>query len=203
MSDPRPVVLVHGLGDTPHLFRRLIQRLDQAQIPVSAPHLPHRLGATPLRLLAAQLDRHIQARWGDQEIDLLGFSMGGVISRIWLQDLGGAARCRRFISVGSPQRGTVTAQWIPPWLMAGVADMKRGSALLNHLNAHRAALDGVDCTSFFCRWDLMVMPGWQAVLPVGERRAVPVLTHAQLIHHPRAIALLMASLDSGRCGGET
>ena len=196
-------MLVHGLGDTPHLFRRLIQRLDQAQIPVSAPHLPHRLGATPLRLLAAQLDRHIQARWGDQEIDLLGFSMGGVISRIWLQDLGGAARCRRFISVGSPQRGTVTAQWIPAWLMAGLADMKRGSALLNRLNAHPAGLDGVDCISFFCRWDLMVMPGWQAVLPGGEQRAIPVLTHAQLIHHPRAIALLMASLRSGGCGGET
>jgi triacylglycerol lipase len=49
----------------------------------------------------------------------------------------------------------------------------------------------------------MVMPGWQAVLPVGERREIPVLTHAQLIHHPRAIALLMESLDSGGCGGET
>ncbi len=189
-------MLVHGLGDTPDVFWRLIQRLDQDQIPVSAPNLPHRLGVTPLRMLAAQLDRHIQARWGDQVVDLLGFSMGGVIGRIWLQDLGGASRCRRFISVGSPQRGTFTAQWIPRCMFAGLADMKRGSALLNHLNTTLASLDAVECTSFFCRWDLMVMPGWQAVLPVGAQRAIPVLTHAQLISNPRAIDLLIASLQS-------
>jgi len=187
-------VLVHGLGDTPHLFRHLIQRLDQAQIPFQAPHLPHRLGATPLRVLADQLAQHIQARWGDQEVDLLGFSMGGVISRIWLQDLGGAARCRRFISVGSPQQGTFTAQWIPRRLFAGLADMKRGSDLLNHLNGNVATLDNVTCTSFFCRWDLMVLPGWEAVLPVGQHRQIPVLTHARLMSDPRAMDLVMASL---------
>lgn len=187
-------MLVHGLWDTPRLFGRLVRRLDQARIPVLAPFLPHRFGAVPLRVLADQLDQQIQAQWGDQEVDLLGFSMGGVIGRIWLQDLGGAARCRRFFSVGSPQRGTYTAQWIPRWMFAGLADMKRGSDLLTHLNANVADLDGVLCTSFFCRWDLMVVPGWQAVLPVGDQQAIPVLTHQQLMAHPRALDGLMTAI---------
>ena len=38
--------------------------------------------------------------------------------------------------------------------------------------------------------DLMVLPGWRAVLPRGPREALPVLTHRQLMHHPRAIARL-------------
>lgn len=194
MNDPRPLVLVHGLWDTPHLFWQLARRLHQQHIPVLVPHLPHRLGAVPLRVLARQLDEHILARWGDQEVDILGFSMGGVISRIWLQDLGGAQRCRRFISVGSPQQGTYTAQWIPRWLFAGLADMKRGSDLLNHLNADPSALATVSCTSFFCRWDLMVFPGWQAVLPVGARDEIPVWTHQQLMSHPDALEMLMTTI---------
>ena len=87
----RPLVLVHGLWDTPHLFRRLVRLLEEHQVPLLVPHLPHRLGAVPLRTLAEQLDDHIRQRWGsDVEVDLLGFSMGGIIGRVWLQQLDGA-----------------------------------------------------------------------------------------------------------------
>ena len=93
----RPLVLVHGLLDTPRLFSRLERRLEGQDRPVLSPHLPHRFGAIPLRKLAHQLDGLIQERWGPKTpIDLLGFSMGGVIARIWLQEFGGAKRTHRF-----------------------------------------------------------------------------------------------------------
>ena len=191
----RPLVLVHGLLDTPRLFSRLERRLESHPRPVLSPHLPHRFGATPLRVLAKQLDELIQDHWGaETPLDLLGFSMGGVIARIWLQELGGAKRTHRFLSVGSPQRGTLTAQCIPSWLFAGLADMKRGSPLLNLLNRDSAKLQQVDCISFFCRWDLMVFPGWQAVLPIGRVQEVPVFTHQQLMSQPRSLDLLTESL---------
>ena len=44
-SMTRPLVLVHGLWDTPRLFCRLIQAIDRPQRPLMAPHLPHGLGA--------------------------------------------------------------------------------------------------------------------------------------------------------------
>ena len=142
----RPLVLVHGLLDTPRLFSRLERRLEGQHRPVFSPHLPHRFGAIPLRKLAQQLDGLIQERWGaETTIDLLGFSMGGVIGRTWLQEFGGAKRTHRFISVGSPQQGTLTAQCIPAWLFAGLADMKRGSPLLRSLEwrLRRVAVCGV------------------------------------------------------------
>ena len=84
----RPLVLVHGLLDTPRLFSRLERRLEGQHRPVFSPHLPHRFGAIPLRKLAQQLDGLIQERWGaETTIDLLGFSMGGVIGRTWLLSL--------------------------------------------------------------------------------------------------------------------
>ena len=190
-----PLVLVHGLWDTPRLFHRLIQGLDQPDRPLLAPHLPHGLGWVPLRELASRLDLHIQQRFGaDTRIDLLGFSMGGLIGRIWLQELGGAQRTRRFFSVGSPQQGTLAAQMIPRPLLAGAADMKVGSRLLRDLNRQPAALAGIECSSFFCRWDLMVCPGWRAVLPLGRCEEIPVWTHQQLISHPDAIRRLCSSL---------
>ena len=193
----RPLVLIHGLWDTPHLFRRLVQQLDGSNVPLLVPHLPHRLGRIPLRTLAEQLDDHIRQSWGDDvEVDLLGFSMGGIIGRVWLQQLGGARRTRRFVSVGSPQRGTLTAQWIPSWLLAGLADMKRGSPLLRSLNADLQSLQGLDCVSYYCRWDLMVVPGWQAHLPVGSVSSLPVCTHQQLMSHPRSLDALLKTLLS-------
>jgi len=193
----RPLVLIHGLWDTPHLFRRLVQQLDGSNVPLLVPHLPHRLGRIPLRTLAEQLDDHIRQSWGDDvEVDLLGFSMGGIIGRVWLQQLGGARRTRRFVSVGSPQRGTLTAQWIPSWLFAGLADMKRGSPLLRSLNADVRSLQGLDCVSYYCRWDLMVVPGWQAHLPVGSVSSLPVCTHQQLMSHPRSLDALLKTLLS-------
>lgn len=191
----RPLVLVHGLWDTPRLFVRLIQHLDQPQRPMLVPHLPHGLGAVPLRQLASRLDRHIQDRFGaEQIVDLLGFSMGGVIGRIWLQELGGAARTSRFFSVGSPQQGTLAALPIPRLLLAGAADMKIGSALLRDLRSGSVALDGLLCRSYFCRWDLMVCPGWRAVLPTGSRRELPVWTHQQLMGHPGALVPIARDL---------
>ena len=193
----RPLVLIHGLWDTPHLFRRLVQQLDGSNVPLLVPHLPHRLGRIPLRTLAEQLDDHIRQSWGDDvEVDLLGFSMGGIIGRVWLQQLGGARRTRRFVSVGSPQRGTLTAQWIPSWFLAGLADMKRGSPLLRSLNADLQSLQGLDCVSYYCRWDLMVVPGWQAHLPVGSVSSLPVCTHQQLMSHPRSLDALLKTLLS-------
>ncbi len=196
----RPLVLVHGLWDTPRLFHRLINTLGSRCGPLLAPHLPHRFGAVPLRQLARDLDGHIQDRFGsDTPIDVFGFSMGGVVSRIWLQDFNGAARTRRFFSIGSPQNGTLAAQWIPRRLLAGAADMKVNSVLMRGLKRSSVKLRQVECRSYFCRWDLMVFPYWTTRLPYGSSRMIDVWSHQQLIAHPRALAVFCEDLVSSDC----
>jgi len=189
----RPLVLLHGLWDTPRLFRRLEDELLRRSpaIELFAPHLPHRLGAVPIRELAAQLAALIEARFGlATPLDLFGFSMGGVIGRTWLQEHGGCRRTRRFVCLGSPQNGTLTAQLVPRQLLAGVADMKIGSALLRDLQRDQILLASLECHSLFTPTDMTVFPGWRAVLPLGSQRSLPVLTHRQLILDPRAVHAL-------------
>lgn len=189
----RPLVLLHGLWDTPRLFRRLENELLRRcpALELFAPHLPHRLGAVPIRDLAAALAGRIEERFGSSTtLDLFGFSMGGVIARTWLQEHRGWERTRRFVCLGSPQNGTLAAQLVPRRLLAGIADMKIGSALLRDLERERALLEPLDCHSLFTATDLTVFPGWRAVLPLGTRRSLPVLTHRQLIVHPKSIQVL-------------
>jgi triacylglycerol lipase len=190
-----PLVLVHGLLDTPAVFDRLKRELGERRQPLLIPALPLRLGATPVLQSAALLGSHIEAAFGpEQPVDLLGFSMGGVIARAWIQLRGGQRRTRRFISVGSPQQGTITAQPWPARLLAGIADLRWGSPLLQQLNANLDALRRIECHSFYSSLDLVVLPGWRAVLPVGARTMLPVLTHPQLLRDPAAIRPLAREL---------
>ncbi|MFM1800459.1 MAG: hypothetical protein RLZZ117_2737 [Cyanobacteriota bacterium] len=188
MTSP-PLVLVHGLWDTPALFTSLRRAIGEHR-EVFVPHLPHGLGVVPLEALAADLGRGIEARFGrEQPLDVMGFSMGGVISRTWIQLQGGGDRVRRFTSVASPQQGTWTAlPWPGRWL-ASVGDMKVGSPLLKRLSATAGLLEGIECCSLYCLADLMVMPGWTAVLPVGRREVLRPLTlqHHELMAHPRSV----------------
>ena len=196
MSRP-PLVLLHGLWDTPRLFARLQTALLERcpQLEIYAPHLPHRLGAAPIRELADHLAALLQARFGSTtRLDLLGFSMGGLIGRTWLQEHGGYGRTRRFVCLGSPQQGTLAAQLAPRPLLAGIADMKVGSRLLRDLDRHADLLDGLECHSLYCPTDITVFPGWMAVLPKGSREALPVLTHRHLIVQPQAINRLVELL---------
>jgi triacylglycerol lipase len=188
-------VLVHGLLDTPRVFEGLRRELAERRHPLLIPRLPLRLGRTPVLEAAELLGGHIEAAFGrEQPIDLLGFSIGGVIVRTWLQLLGGHLRTRRFFSVGSPQQGTFTARPWPGKLLAGIADLRTDSSLLRRLNSDLDTLRQIECRSYYSGLDLVVLPGWRAVLPVGATRMLPVLTHPQLLRDPAAIRPLAAAL---------
>jgi triacylglycerol lipase len=190
-----PLVLVHGLFDTPRVFDHLRSRLGGRRHPLLIPDLPIRLGSTPIETLARELAGHIDTALGPSAtIDLLGFSMGGVIARTWIQLMGGHRRTRRFLSLGSPQQGTLTAQPWPRRLLPGIADLKPDSPLLRRLAADLSPLESIDCSSYGTVLDLMVVPGWRGVLPLGPRRMLPVWSHPQLLRHPAALDPLVKDL---------
>jgi formylglycine-generating enzyme required for sulfatase activity len=58
------------------------------------------------------------------------------------------------------------------------------------------ALAGLDCCSLYCLADLMVVPGWTAVLPVGRREVLRPLSlqHHELMAHPASVAQVAREL---------
>ena len=146
-KNKRPIFLIHGLWNNPKLFEKLIKKIKEDDYELYRPHLPHKYGKTSIRRLARDLDSKIEELVGpEKEIDIVGFSMGGLISRLWLQNHNGFLRTKRFFSIGTPHSGTYTAQIIPSFLMPGIAEMKRGSSLLSQLNNDLTSLETVSYT---------------------------------------------------------
>lgn len=66
------------------------------------------LGIQSLDRLAAAIDRSVDQileQTGENAVDLVGVSQGGLAALRWLQN-GGAARTRRFVALGTPFAGT-------------------------------------------------------------------------------------------------
>ena len=187
-SNNRPIVLIHGLWNTSEIFKSLTRKLDQYSIDYFAPTLQHEFGKVSIIDLTNFLNQLIINKYGlDKEIDLLGFSMGGIIGSYWLKNFEGNKRIKKFISVGSPHKGTLTAQIVPRFPLKGISEMKINSKLLKDLYASNDFLENVNCISFFTNWDLMVFPGWKAYLPKGNKYSLNIFKHKNLMKNEYAI----------------
>jgi len=187
-SNYRPIVLIHGLWNTSDIFNSLTKKLDKYSIDYFAPTLQHDFGKVSIIDLTKLLNGLIIKNYGlETEIDLLGFSMGGIIGSYWLKYFEGNKRIRKFISIGSPHKGTLTAQIFPKFPLKGISEMKINSKLLKDLYASNDFLEDINCISFFTNWDLMVFPGWKAYLPKGNKYSLNVLKHKNLMKNEYAL----------------
>ena len=183
-----PVVLVHGLHDTERVFRRMSAWLRQRGFDVYAINLSPNNGDAPLEDLAAQLRTFIESRFGaHQPLDLVAFSMGGLVARYYLQRLGGIERVTRFIAISSPHRGTRTAYLRNN---PGARQMRPGSAFLADLNRDAEALSRIRVTTIWTPFDLMILPATSSTHLPGRSVRVNVLLHPLMLFDRRVLNLV-------------
>ena len=188
MEKRNPIILIHGLWNTSSIFSSITSKLDEIGIEYFAPTLNHSYGITSIIDLSKILNELILEKYGlEKEIDILGFSMGGIIGRYWLQKFNGYKRTRRLISIGSPHKGTLMAQLVPEFPFRGISEMKINSKFLRELAKNDFFLDGIECISFFTYWDLMVFPGWWTNLNLGKKISVKVFKHRNLVSNKTVI----------------
>jgi triacylglycerol lipase len=162
-DEPGPVLLVSGYGGSTRSLepiRRALEEIGRNVVVVP----PVGGGTGDLRVQAAALGRAAEAargRFDAMSVDVVGYSAGGVVARIWVRDLGGASVARRVVSVGSPQHGTSVAE-----LAAGVAgscpvaceQLVPDSDLLRRLNARDETPRGPRFVSVWSTADRTVVP---------------------------------------------
>ena len=188
MSKRNPIIFIHGLWNTADIFSSITCKLDEIGIEYFAPTLKHSYGMTSIVELTKLLDNLILEKYGlEKELDILGFSMGGVIGRYWIKKFNGYKRTRKFITVGSPNKGTLVSQLVPKYPFRGISEMKINSPLLRELSRCDYLLSGINCISFFTYWDLMVFPGWRACLNSGEKISLKIYKHKNLVRNPDAV----------------
>ena len=195
MANRNPIILIHGLWNTSSIFSLISSKLDEKEVEYFAPTLNHAFGMTSIVELTNLIDHLIVEKYGlEQEIDILGFSMGGIIGRYWINKFNGHKRTKRFITIGSPHNGTLTSQLVPKYPFRGISEMKINSSLLRDLANYDYFLNDIDCISFFTYWDLMVFPGWRANLNVGEKISLNIFKHRNLVRNPAAVERIIERL---------
>ena len=193
-EDRHPVVLVHGIWKTHTTFRRMARYLTERGFEVHGIDLTPNDGRTGIDELAAQVAKFIDATFpAGSPLDLVGFSMGGLVTRYYVQRLGGLSRVRRFITISAPHHGS---QWAYLRKLPGYLQMRPESDFLNDLNGDLASLMGLDFTSIWTPLDLMIMPPVSSRLGVGEEVLVAAPLHALMLEDPRSFKAVAAALSA-------
>ncbi len=189
-----PVILLHGLGDRARLFRHLVAKLDTDGRETHAFDFVPNGGQAPLEHLAKQAANYIETHVAPhQPIDIVGFSMGGIVARYYLQRLGGLDRTHRLITIGSPHGGTLTAHLLP---RHGARQMRPRSTFLKDLNHDVHRLGHLKVASIWTPYDLMILPTASARLPGSSTHRVDVAAHAWMLRDHRVLALVHQLLNS-------
>jgi triacylglycerol lipase len=187
----RPVVLVHGIYSSSGDMTRLARHLEREGREVFCLDLDPCDGRCGLDELAGQLCAFIEEKVPRGKFDLVGFSMGGLISRYYVQRLGGAERVEHFITLAAPHNGTVTAGINRP---PGVLQMRRSSDFLRDLERDQDCLKKVKFTSFYTPLDLMILPANSSTLPQARNVRIWALTHPSLILEKRCLKAVSKAL---------
>lgn len=184
-----PVVFVHGIWKDSSAFQEMSGYLQQRGFQTFAINLVPNNGSVKIEVLAGQLAALIQ-RIGSP-VDLVGFSMGGLVSRYYIQRMGGSQHVRKFIAIGSPHHGT----WIASLSsLPASRQMRINSPLITNLNRDVDILLKHDVVSIWTPFDLMV-PMPSAKLPVGRTFMVPVPIHHLMLSDDRVIDLVEKELS--------
>lgn len=194
---PPPLLCVHGIWDTGTVFDRMAEQLRvQGWSEIEALDLRPNDGSADIPALAAQVEgaaRALLARTGQGRLDLIGFSMGALVSRYYLQRMGGKDVVRRFISISGPHQGTLTAMLSGK---AGARQMRPNSALLNELAKDPAPWGGCEVHAFWTPFDLMIVPPGSGALPGAKERRFHVPLHPLMLSD-RSVIRAVAEVLSG------
>jgi triacylglycerol lipase len=190
-----PVVLIHGLYDTAAKFNTLAAHLRRQGWSVGAPSPTPNDGSACLKALAQQVATFIDRRFEpEQAIDLLGFSMGGLITRYYLQRLGGIKRVQRYISISAPNKGTIAAYSLP---LKGIRQMRPQSDFIQDLNRDwKEYQSRLQVTTLWTPFDLMILPASSSCCGWGQETVLPIWVHARMVEDPRALEQVVQALSA-------
>jgi triacylglycerol lipase len=187
------IFMVHGFWDTGYVFRRLEHALTAAGHQCFSPTLRPRDGRHGLVDLAGKLAGYIDAQLdGETPFAIVGFSMGCLVARYYLQRLREGRRARAFFAISGPMRGTATAFLYPG---KGAHDMRPGSRFLRELEAGSAGLDGLLLRTYYTPLDLMILPATSSRMAgVAELRVWSPL-HPLMLVNRRVAADIVRNLE--------
>lgn len=151
-----PILLVHGMLDNRAIFAVLIRRLRShgfsRVVTLNYSPITNDIRSAAEGLAAAV--EELVAQTGYERIHIVGHSLGGLIARYYVQELGGDERVHTLVTLGTPHHGSLAAHVIPAQLGR---QLRPGSDLFEELDAPAPG----NRTRFLAFWsdiDQLVVP---------------------------------------------
>jgi triacylglycerol lipase len=187
-----PILLVHGLMDTSRDMRKISRYLSDLGWQVVDIDLTPNTGDARLEILAQQVADLVERTFSPhQQIDLLGFSMGGLVTRYYIQRLGGIDRVDRFITISTPHRGTIAANFST---RTGCMQMRPDSTFMTDLNRDVERLNQLNFTSIWTPFDLIILPPSSSKLGIGIELQISALAHPLMLADRRTFRAISDAL---------
>jgi triacylglycerol lipase len=203
---PGTVLLVPGYGGGRGALSRLAQRLSEAGRTAKVITLPGD-GTGDLRLQAEALEQAVRAELsgGAPSVDIIGYSAGGVVTRLWVDRHDGAAVARRVVTLGSPLHGARIAgegsAFAPGACPQACRQLAPGSDVLTGIDEEPLP-DGLPWLSVWTENDETVQPPDSARLDgavnVSLQSICPQarVSHSGLPTDPTVTALVLRALGT-------
>ena len=206
---PGPVVLVPGYGGSEVELQQLAAMLSAHGRDASVVHLAGD-GTGDLRRQVPVLDQAVHAalrQSGASSVDIVGYSAGGVIARLWVAD-GGASLVRRVVMLGTPNHGTdlagLASSVAPDFCPTACQQLAPDSDLIRRLNAGDETPSGPTWVSIWSDDDRVVFPPDSASLDGALDVAVQSvcsdvgdISHGDLPTDPTVVNLALDLLGPG------
>jgi len=192
MKTKPPVILVHGIKDSARKMRHLAAYLQKGGWPSHACSLEPCNGSVGIDILAGQLYDYVEATIpGGERFHLVGFSMGGLISRYYLQRLGGLPRVRRFVTIATPHRGSLWAHLLS---RPACRQMRPQSPFLHDLDTDADQLARVHFTSLWSPLDAIIVPASRSIHPAACNRRLFSLAHPLMVYQRHCLQAVAEAL---------
>jgi triacylglycerol lipase len=205
-DEPGPVLLVPGYGGSTASLEVLARALTASGRDARIVE-PEGTGTQDLRKQAEDLGHEVDAvleDTGATSVDLVGYSAGGVVVRVYVADLGGGSHVRRAVTLASPHHGTDLAA------LAGslgseacpeaCQQLDPDSDLLRRLNAEDETPPGPAWVTLWTADDATVVPpssgSLEGALDIELQSVCPLLTveHADVPRTPAVLAIVAGAL---------
>jgi len=151
-----PVVLVHGFAHNSSAWFMLSAALRTAGFTSihTFNYNPFRHGVATVAERLAQRVALVQAVTGAERVHAVGHSMGGVVLRWYIQELGGDETIGSAVTLASPHKGTMAAF---VGVFRAAADLRPNSAVIRRLDAG-ARHTPVRWVAYYGDHDALVQP---------------------------------------------
>jgi len=184
----RSILFIHGFGGGRYEYYPVIKFLKKNSNPICYEFTyKKKFGQVSFKKIAEDLDNFIKANIKDSEVDIIGFSQGGIIARYYLAHYF-SIKVRRCITICTPHKGSFMAHI---GFLPGIKELQPKSKFLAELDSSKA-----EYYSVYNPFDLFVFPGWNSKFEhAKENKKVYSMLHQMTFWNRKTLEFIKKVLE--------